>query len=194
VKAAAIDLSWLPAPQEWDFRSVTETECRVACHWEYARDIQLLVQAAIVTPSGNGFGNKTHGDVIRRDVVTKSAFFPRAWTTLSAPERASVLGAITPPPALQVRTLREFVSRTNWSSGSKAELLERFSQGAYVIRPNFSTLGVEVIIKEFEKWARKEAKNYVRAPRAKAAEPPFDLLKRLSVYRLENKRREAGKN
>jgi hypothetical protein len=51
---------------------------------------------------------------------------------------------------------------------------------------------VEVIIKEFEKWARKEAKNYAQSPRAKAAEPPFDVLKWLSVYRLENKRRETG--
>ena len=138
MKKAAVDLSWLPAPDEWDFRSVTEVECRVACHWEYSRDIQLLVQAAIVIPSGNGVAKLARDDVIRRDVITKSAFFPRAWTSLSAPEKASVLGTITPPPALQVRTLREFVSRTNWFGGSKAELMERLSQGAYVIRPNFS--------------------------------------------------------
>jgi hypothetical protein len=193
MKKEAVDMSWLPAREEWDFRSVTETECRVACHWEYARDIRQLARAAIVRPSGIGVQNeKAEGEVIKRDIVTKNAFFPRAWTNLSAAERTSVLGAVAPPPPLQVRTLREFVARANWIVDPKAEQFERLSQGAYVIRPNFSALGVEVIIKEFEKWARKEAKNYARSPRAKAAEPPFDLLKWLSVYRLEAKRCEAG--
>jgi hypothetical protein len=152
-----------------------------------------MVQAAFIKPPGNGVVNeRARREVIKRDVITKSAFFPRAWASLSAAERASIVGAVAPLPALQVRTLREFVARTNGAVDPKAEVFERLSQGAYVIRPNFSALGVEVIIKEFEKWARKEAKGYARSPRAKAAEPPFDLLKWLSVYRLEGKRCEAG--
>jgi hypothetical protein len=191
MKKPSPDLNWLPKPEEWDFRSVTEAECRAACHWEYARDIWLSLQAAMVKRTENGEHRRKVDDTLRRDAVTKSPLFPRAWASLSAAERASVLAEVTAPPALQVRTLQEFISR-NWPAVSKAEFMNRLGQGAYVIRPNFSALGVEAIIREFEKWARKEAKEFAQAPRARAAEPPFDMLKWLSVFRLEEKRRDAG--
>jgi hypothetical protein len=38
LKTKSIDLKWLPPAEEWDFRSVTEVECPVACHWEYERE------------------------------------------------------------------------------------------------------------------------------------------------------------
>jgi len=37
LKPQAVDFKWLPPAEEWDFRGVTEDECRVACHWEYER-------------------------------------------------------------------------------------------------------------------------------------------------------------
>lgn len=48
------------------------------------------------------------------------------------------------------------------------------------------------MIKEFEKWARQEAKQYPPSRRAQAAEPPFDALKWLAVARLDKARRQAG--
>jgi hypothetical protein len=93
-----------------------------------------------------------------------------------------------------VRPLNQFLARAGWVLNNNTETARRFSEGAYVIRPNFSSLGVELIIKEFENWARKEARNYRQSPRAKAAEPPFDLLKWLSVHRLEQKRKAARLN
>lgn len=200
MKKRALDLTWLTKSEEWDFRSVTEAECRIACHWEYAREIQLIQatlrprlvanNAGLIQKAGTAVAEPRSG-ALRRDVVTRSMLFPKPWVTLTDAERADVFSAVEPLPALQVRGLRDFLARTNWSVNSDAKLLQRFSEGAYVIRPNFSSLGVEVILKEFEKWARREAKNYARSPRAKAAEPPFDLLKWLSVYRLEEQRREA---
>ena len=64
----------------------------------------------------------------------------------------------------------------------------------YVIQPFFSLHGVEEIIKEFKIWARKEAKNYRQSPRAKGAELPFDALRWLTVWRLDQARRKAHVN
>jgi hypothetical protein len=47
------------------------------------------------------------------------------------------------------------------------------------------------VIKEFEKWARKEAKQHRQSRRAQAAELPFDALKWLAVLRLDQARRKA---
>jgi hypothetical protein len=201
MRSPAPDLSWLPKPEEWDFRSVTKAECRIACHWEYARDIEPVIRPILgprlvangansVQKRGSAVPERT--GTVRGDVVTKSGLFPRPWETLSEAERAGVAGAVEPLPPLQVRTLVDFLSRGIWPADLNSELMQRLAQGVYVIRPNFSGLGVEVIIREFERWARKEAKEYAQSPRAKAAGPPFDLLKWLAVYRLEEKRREAG--
>jgi hypothetical protein len=196
------DISWLSRPEEWDFRSVTKAECRIACHWEYARDIEPVARTILnprfLTNEANSSEKKAsaapepRAGTVRGDAVTKSALFPKPWVTLSETERAGVVGAVEPLPPLQVRTLVDFLSRGIWPPDLNSELMQRLAQGVYVIRPNFSGLGVEVIIREFERWARKEAKEYAQSPRAKAAGPPFDLLKWLAVYRLEEKRREAG--
>jgi len=99
---------------------------------------------------------------------------------------------VEPFRALWVRTLGEMVEKAKWAFLEDTPQASRYRQGAYVIRPNFSVFGVEAVIKEFKAWARRAAREYPRAPRAKAAELPFDLLKWLAVYRLEEKRREAG--
>jgi hypothetical protein len=35
--------NWLPSPDEWDFRSVAQRECRFACLWEYMRSVPQIV-------------------------------------------------------------------------------------------------------------------------------------------------------
>jgi hypothetical protein len=198
---APADITWLPPQQEWDFRSVTRTECRVACHWEYSREIErMLGTAAVAGRKVSSEASFRLSDVTplaalkasRRDKVTKSPLFPRPWTALTAGERTSVMAAVEPLPALQMRTLNQFLARSGWALGKNAAPVAEFTDGAYVFRPDFTGRGVEVVIREFEKWARKEAKNYTRSPRAKAAELPFDLLKWLSVFRVDTKRREVG--
>ena len=82
--------------------------------------------------------------------------------------------------------------KAKWALLEDTPQASRYRQGAYVIRPNFTVFGVEAVIRELKAWARREARNYRQSPRAKAAEPPFDLLKWLAVYRLEEKRREVG--
>jgi len=32
----------MPPAEEWDFRAVDETECPLACYWEYTRSLILL--------------------------------------------------------------------------------------------------------------------------------------------------------
>jgi hypothetical protein len=203
MKKQAVDLSWLPAREEWDFRSVAKAECRIACHWEYAREIEPMMDHKAFRPRVVGDKARLVDDTghagrelpvrVRRDSVTKSPLFPRPWVGLSAAERASLVQEVEPLPPLHVRPLYHVLERAGWTANNK-EMARQFSAGAYVIRPNFSALGVELIIKEFENWARKEARNYRQSPRAKAAEPPFDLLKWLSVYRLEQKRQTARIN
>jgi hypothetical protein len=124
--------------------------------------------------------------------VTKSSLFPNPWVSLTAAERGTIVSGVGRLPALQVRQLSDFLARTDWIAASDPKQFKRISEAAYVITPNFSSSGVELILREFEKWARREAKNCARSPRAKAAEPPFDQLKWLAVYRLEDKRKEAG--
>jgi len=203
MKNQTVDLSWLPAGEEWDFRSVAKAECRIACHWEYSRQLEPLrdpkafrpkfLEGKLIASKDAGKPARRPSEPVRQDAVTRSPLFPRPWAGLSEAERASVVQAVQPLPPLQVRPLYQVLERAGWTMNNK-EMAQRFSAGAYVIRPNFSSLGVEVIIREFESWARKEAKNYRQSPRAKAAEPPFDLLKWLSVHRLEERRRAAHIN
>jgi hypothetical protein len=204
MKKRVVDLSWLPAREEWDFRSVAKAECRIACHWEYSRQIEPLMDHRAFRPRVVGGKAVVADDAgqaehqvpvrVRRDSVTKNPLFPKPWAGLSAAERTSVVQAVEPWPPLHVRPLFQVLERAGWTAHSSREMSRQFSAGAYVIRPNFSALGVELIIKEFENWARKESRNYRQSPRAKAAEPPFDLLKWLSVYRLEQKRQTARIN
>ena len=50
MKKQAVDLNWLPAHEEWDFRSIAEAECRIACHWEYAREVEPLLDPKAFRP------------------------------------------------------------------------------------------------------------------------------------------------
>jgi hypothetical protein len=196
MRKQTVSLAWLAPAEDWDFRSVTEAECRVACYWEYARDMRPL---AVVGPLPRRLVSSEDGPVagpsaivaagwVRKDPVTKSPLFPKPWSSLTASERADVIRALEPFRALWVRTLEETVERAKWALVEDTPQASRYRKGAYVIRPNFSVFGVEAVIKELKAWARREAKKYRRSPRAKAAEQPFDLLKWLAVYRLEEKR------
>jgi hypothetical protein len=60
----------------------------------------------------------------------------------------------------------------------------------YVLRANFVRGGTERITADLESWARKEGRKFPRAPRAKAAEPPYAYLKWLAAYRLEEARKK----
>ena len=202
MKRATKDSRWLPPPVEWDFRSITQTECRIACHWEYTRDIQNFLKASIRTPAratpaepqkDSSSPQTPEGRTFRAipGLGSESKLFPRAWRSLAADERARVLAAILPMPALQVRALADVLERAKWADRVGATG-KYWNQGAYVIRPNFSAAGVEAVIKEFEGWARQEAKKYTRSPRAKAAGPPFDLLKWLAVDRIDVARSVAA--
>lgn len=162
-----LDISWLPPAEEWDFRCVTAEECRVACHWEYGREIWKMSSGMFFKP----------GEV------------RKAWPAMTKAERECRVDRTPLAPVLQIRTFRDALNRAQISEPDK--WLSHFER-AYVLRPNFSACGVQAIIKEFESWARKEAKKYKQAPRAKAAELPFDLLKWLAVLRLDEQRKQAG--
>lgn len=177
-KSKPIDLKWLPLAEEWDFRPVTENECRVACHWEYER--QSIPR--------RGGGHK-YCPVNYRQAARE--LFPQAWTTLANEQRNKVVESFLPRPVLQVRKLREFLKRMP-IGGTDSEIFQAYMHQSYVVIPNFRLHGVEAVIKEFEKWVRNEAKQYPRSPRAQAAELPFDTLKWLAVLRLDEARRKAG--
>jgi hypothetical protein len=102
------------------------------------------------------------------------------------------LESFIPSPALQVRTLREFLKRMP-PYGAHPEITAHRLQHSYVVVPNFRVHGVEAVIKELEKWARQAAKNYPASRRAQAAELPFDTLKWLAVLRLEAARKKVEK-
>ena len=178
---SAVDFSWLPPAEEWDFRAITEKDCRIACHWEYARQDN---RSTAPFPDGQ----KCHPQNYRQ---AARELFPQAWITLTKEQREKVLRSFAPVPALQVRKLEEFLKRMP-ASGMNPDIHEAFLKNAYTIIPNFSLHGVEAVIKAFEKWARQEAKQYRRSRRAQAAELPFDALKWLAVLRLDTARRQAG--
>lgn len=182
MKPKATDLKWLPPAQEWDFRSVTVRECRVACHWEYEREkiTSKLIQSG---------AEQTYCPAIYRQAARE--LFPEAWTTLTKEQREKVLATFFPIPVLQVRKLGEFLKRMP-KRESNPTLLRSYLEDTYVIIPHFRLYGVEVLIRELEKWARKEARQYLQSRRAQAADPPFDALKWLAVARLDKTRRKAG--
>jgi hypothetical protein len=89
--------------------------------------------------------------------------------------------------------------------GIKQRILDRIGMGLYpervidgvlrksdyVLTVNFTRRGTQRVVAALGTWARKEARRFPRAARAKAAEPPFDCLKWLAAYRLEHARRKA---
>lgn len=175
------NLSWLPPTEEWDFRSVTAGECRVACHWEYARQTG---RAAAMNKNGHNYCPSNYRQAARE-------LFPRAWEVLTKEQREKVVASFQPVPVIQVRNLREFFKRMP-KQGANQNVLQSLWRHSYVIIPEFRVYGVEVVIREFEKWARKEAKQHPQSRRAQAAELPFDTLKWLAVERLDKARIEAG--
>lgn len=203
MKNESVSLMWLPPSAEWDFRSVTEAECRMACYWEYARDMRPHLEPGTGRPRllakkrGQMPGKLRDmvvpvGELVKEEPVTKSPLFPKAWSSLTAEERAGVMASVEPFRALRVRSLNDTIEKARWALVENSDMARRYRRGAYVIWPSFSVFGVEAVIRELKAWARREARNYPRSPRAKAAEPPFDLLKWLAVWRLESKRKQAG--
>jgi hypothetical protein len=203
MKKTILDLAWLPPREEWDFRAVAPTECRVACHWEYARQIRQIGESAIrrslervlsaKQPAGLPARSRSldpYCPVNYRQPARE--LFPQAWLNLTQVQRASVLASFYPVPAVQVRKLGDFLQRMQWGKGAHLDALRPWLEHTYVVQPNFSLCGVEAVIRELKAWARREAKNYPPAPRAKSAELPFDALKWLAVLRLEDARRKSN--
>lgn len=180
LKALAVDFKWLPPAEEWDFRLVTEAECRVACHWEYERQDSR---------STSKLGDQKY--IPANYHQTARELFPQAWATLTREQRVKVVESFLPSPVIQVRKLREYLKRMP-VNGANPEIFQAFLHQAYVVVPNFRGHGVEAVIKEFSKWARQEAKQHPPARRAQAAELPFDALKWLAVLRLDQARRKSG--
>jgi hypothetical protein len=181
-KFSAIDLSWLPPAEEWDFRSVTANECRIASHWEYERQVSRILSASKA--------GEIHQYFPPNYRPAAREFFPQAWTTLSKEQRQKVVESFFAAPVVQVRKLSEFLKRMP-KKDANLEVPKAFLEYSYVVIPHFSLYGVEAVIKGLEKWARSEAKHYRQSRRAQAAELPFDALKWLAVLRLDQARNKA---
>lgn len=180
------DLSWLPPREEWDFRSITEEECRVACDWEYKRERPndyITNDTAPLPSSGKDFE-----PFLRRPMRDQR---PKPWLCLTDSERATAIATRSPSPSVQVRTFREFMHRAPVGWRQNVEAWNCYTNGVYTIRPNFKK-GVGHVIAALERWARSEAKKFDKAPRAKAAAPPFHLLRWLAVYRIDQCAKKAG--
>lgn len=182
--ASAVDFSWMPPKEEWDFRSVTNQECRVAAYWEYERE---YITKRIIRICGEP--SPACPPIFRQ---AAREFFPRAWNTLAPEQRARIVESFIPTPALQVCKLSDFLTRIP-PPGTNPEITSGLLLHARVIIPNFRVQGVEEVIKEFDNWARREAGRYPASPRAHAAALPFSALKWLAVARLEAARNKVEK-
>lgn len=197
-KTAPEQITWLPPSEEWDFRSVTPAECRMACHWEYSREFGKLVARVNRPVPAHLVPKETHGHIMRGNLTeaycppdyhqAAKEFFPRAWVTLTPEERGRVMDSFFTVSAIRVSKLGEYLKRTQVKLDGSNDTNQWHLQCDYVLQPNFSLYGVEAVIKEFRIWARKEARKYRQSPRAKAAVPPFDVLKWLAVKRLDAER------
>jgi hypothetical protein len=170
---------------------VTPAECRVAGNWEYSRDIHRITKAAIkrFKDVPRPRSPEIHCPAFYRQAARK--LFPQPWLNLTKQQHTAILDSFCAIPPAQVRKLGDFFRHTQWADGAHLDILRPYLEHTYVVQPNFSLFGVETVLKELEDWARKEARNYPRAPRAKAAALPFDALKWLAVSRLEDARRAA---
>jgi hypothetical protein len=199
MKKTVPDIKWLPPREEWDFRAVIPDECRMACHWEYSREIYSCSAGAIRNFKENATskeaGREIKGELARffcPSIYRQAAreLFPQPWTSLTKEQRSAVIGSFILVPKLQAWKLEAYFERMKWAKDASAEMVLPLVENTYVIRPNFTLYGIEAVIKELATWARKEAKNHRQSPRAKAAELPFDALKWLAVLRLDYKRRQ----
>jgi len=196
--AKGCDLTWLPPQEEWDFRSITNEECRFACHWEYARQIHAATSHASRL-IGNGVSEAAVNDAkvlgwrpsnyhgVAREM------FPRAWLAMTTEQRGKVIASFHRLPAVAVRRLDDFLQRMNWSKGiPDGKETARVLEHTWVIQPHFGVYGAPAVVAELRAWARDQSKRYRRTPRARAAELPFDELKWLAVLRLEGARCAAN--
>jgi len=226
MKKNGSDFGWLPPPEEWDFRSVGEKECALACCWEYARNVPRIC-ARYYEWAHCGKRRRTHLAFLFGPILDLSIEFPAPWLTCLETTRLEVANLFVRHPVeitemhwlkkdlprdwYQPMDFRAMIDGGTFDFTIPRHVVMRLfrdldgckrsrsmkclpSYGCYVLRVNFAPDGVEAVIREFAKWARKEAKNFARRKLAKAAEPPFDCLKWLSALRLEAARKKAGLN
>jgi len=198
-KLKPIHLNWLPAPETWDFRSITRSECHLACHWEYERENHPVtsspaehykVNAAIKTTTTEVPYNLKPKYWPANYYREARELFPQPWMTLTQEERKKVMATFLPRPVLQVRKLGEFLKRIP-VQGTNPEIRERFMDHSYVMIPNFQTYGVEAVKKALNKWASDTSKHYLASHLKQAAELPFNALKWLAIARLDEARCRA---
>lgn len=170
----------------------------MACHWEYAREIDTVYgakqRASWGEENGPSGDEGSYGCPIVMKLAANGVPFPTAWTRLTEEQRDKAFAIVPLLPPCQIRKLKEEMDlrleideKTDWRA------LQWENEGVYVIRPNFSAAGVTAVIADFAAWAQKEKEKYQRSPRAKAAQLPFAQLRWLSVMRLDRCRKNAGK-
>jgi hypothetical protein len=184
-----VDLSWMPAAEEWDFRPITPAECGLACYWEYTRALFTFTHdpyAWIRHPKMHVFfGRPAAGE-----------YHPPAWTRLSAQQRLLFGESHGVHPGFWIGPTKDVIEQDLEAfKGDHRRALENLARWrAYVVWADFRRHGTEKIIADFTAWARAESKKFPAKQRGKASVPPFDCLKWLSAYRLEEPRRKAGVN
>jgi len=183
------DLSWLPPKVEWDFRTVTADICHVVSDWEYGREFGWNFDLAASRSIGS-LTAPVGGELIENPSLASvpKVVIEAAWLTLSEERRTGIVSKNMAVPPVQARIFRDFMNR---SPMKDPEYWRQTRETAYVLRLDFSA-GVEVIVKELEAWARREAKKHGRSARAKAAAPPFHRLKWLATRRVNAAAKEHG--
>lgn len=195
-KSKVIDFSWLPPAEEWDFRSVTEAECRVACHWEYSRDIcplkpRVKTTRHILDANGNlpcpdvpdegelYMPEKYHGAAKEN--------FPIPWTAMTKEQRIQVVGSFTKISVAQILNLGQFLKQMPRSDG-RMEIPQSYLENCLVVSPRLKNYGVEILIQHVTKRLRAEANKHPTSRKAAAAALPFCTLKWLAAARLDKAR------
>lgn len=191
IKMIGADLNWLPPAHEWDFRSITAEECRIACHWEYSRQVyqgRLMMPRSIPEPGTGKLVGTAKPEVWCPDRYHGAArqLFPRPWLALTPEQRKAVLGSFHRLPVVTVRTLGDFLKRMNWMNGiPDGETARGYMEHTFVIQPHFGVYGETAVMAKLSEWAQVESRRYRRRPHAKGASLPFDELKWLAAWRLE---------
>ena len=198
-RANAADDSWLPPAAEWDFRTVSEAECGMACFWEYARSVPAI-RAAPGEWGGSGAPFQTAlGWCLSVDEQDK--VFPGPFVSLSDASRKKIAGwGRKLGTATRVRrgddvktSLKGWIDRAmvegrDWRQGVDHVVKDEM----YLLQADFRSWGVGAVVRELTAWARAEAKRLPKRPRGKGADLPYECLKWLAVLRLEAARRLVG--
>lgn len=190
--------------EEWDFRRVTADVIDDVLLWEYAREsatIRAAVAKIYLAPTGplkvvdrrdlffclnftndtNGW-NQTKGGFFRvqlRRLITQTNAFPRPWLEISwdgVPWKFSPL----------VRQPIEEIFSSNGAAELKLDVLKVMLAEAHVFTIRWAALkNVESLVREFEKWARAEAKvRNLSGARGRSDSAKFSKLKWLAALRL----------